>query len=144
MSYVDAAAIAQEFKDVEFTATTAVTTTDVALFIAEEEAFLDSRVSLKYAVPVTGTKSTLIMKKISTLLVVGRIKNILQVKTGDAKSEQGQDGAADILAAHKLLKMIIDDELPLIDAGAAPRQGAVSGYPGSDYTRTFQSGVKQW
>lgn len=147
MAYCTATEVASEFKGMTFSATTSVTDTEVAAFIAREDAFIDSRVALKYTVPVTGASSLLIMKKVCLNLVVGKIKNIMSVKTGDPKADQGGPGDGLIEAAMGLLKMIVDEDILLKDAVAAGVSSPVKSYlsnGGGAYTPKFDIESTQW
>jgi len=147
MAYCVLADVVAEFKGVAFTATTSVTDTDVANFIAMEDEFINSRLALKYTVPVTGAASLLVLKKISLGLVVGKIKNILEVKTGESSADQGGAGSSLIKNARDMLQMIIEDTLLLRDAADATQTSAVASYltgNGADYDPVFQAGVEQW
>lgn len=150
MAYTDITAIQGEFKSVTFSATTAVTTDDIARFISEEEAFLDAHVGTIYTTPVTGTEALKIMKLMSTLLVKARILDILEVKTGKTDEDQG-GGAAEKLRDRILnedtgiLSLIKKKLFLLSDATLVSSSGGVSSYTQSNsLTSQFQKGVDQW
>jgi hypothetical protein len=78
MAYSALSDIQSEFKALTFSASTTPTSTAVGGFITQADAEIDARVGLKYVTPVTGTTSLAILQRISTMLVVGRVKKILE------------------------------------------------------------------
>lgn len=147
MAYCTVTEVASEFKGMTFTAATPVTDAEVTAFIAREDAMIDARAGLKYATPITGTSALLVVKKISLNLVVGKIKNMMAVKTGDPKADQGGPGDGLIVAAMGLLKMIVDEDIILKDAPAAAVVSPVKSYlsnGGGSYTPKFDVESTQW
>lgn len=147
MAYCTVTDVASEFKSITFSSTTPVTDTEVTNFIAMDEAVINGRLGLKYTVPITGTSSLLIMKKISLLLVVGKVKNLMAVKSGEAKADQGGPGDPYIKQAMDMLDMIVNEDIILKDAVAAAVLGAAKSYlsnGGGDYTPKFDVETTQW
>lgn len=151
MAYCTVADVQAEFKSITFSASTSVTDTAVGSYIAMADEEINSRAGLKYTVPIDTTaspKAALILKRISLDLVVGRIKNILSVKTGDPKADQGGPGDSIIKGARAMLDMLVDESLVLRDAARAVVASSVASYTsnggGSDYERSFKSDAEQW
>lgn len=109
MAYCTSADVAAEFKFLTISSSSAVTTTVVTEFISQADAYLNSRVGLKYIVPITGTESLKIMKRLSIWFTAARIKDLITVKLGQPIGEQ-QTREGD------LYKMV-NDELDLIVKG---------------------------
>lgn len=129
MAYTSAALVQAEFKSITFSATTAITSDDVTEFIAQEEALLDAKVSKKYSTPITAPAAALsVMKMIATLYVKARILDILAVKTGDQKTEQGVSGASLREKADKLVEGIVDGSIKLSTASLAEGTDGVQDY----------------
>lgn len=116
MAYATYTDVASEFKDVTFSASTAITDTEVTEFIVQAEAYINSYISTRYEVPVSGSVSVLILKTVVILLVKARILSILSVKTPQDKTKQDPDGPSLIEQAKKMLEMIKKGTLPLTDA----------------------------
>lgn len=144
MAYCTEANVQAEFKAISFGASTAVTSSQVAEFIAEVDAYIDGRIGLIYETPITGTASLLIMRMISRRLVANRIKGILAVKTGNSSTDQDakQDTSEEV---SELLEMIVNGEYRLSDATLRDSSNGVKSPNVSLVSaHTFQAGVKQW
>lgn len=63
-------------QNVPFSVDTTPTALQVADIIEETEAEIDSRLSKKYTVPITGTKALIYMRKIATLISSGEVEKI--------------------------------------------------------------------
>ena len=142
MAYSTVSEVASEFKDVEFTATTKVTDTEVLRFIDEAEALINGLVSCKYVVPIlTGPspESFKILRMVEIWLVADRVRQIMQVKDiSVTKVQQGTRGPNSKKAAMDLLKKICDGTLKLTDAVLASSSDGVTGFlAGTDFDFTF-------
>jgi hypothetical protein len=154
VAYTTAAAIQAEFKSLTFSGTTAVTSDDVTEFIAQEEAALDGRLAKKYVVPITGTEALKVAKMLSTLYVKARIMDILAVKTGDPKADQGSTGSSLRKRADEMVKQIVDGSFKLTDATSAESTDGVADYVSGNLdegdceppsiARTFRRDFTQW
>jgi hypothetical protein len=147
MGYCSTSDVVAEFKGITFSSTTSVTSDDVSSFIAQESAVIDGMLAGLYETPVTGTSALLILQKICTLIVAGRVKNILAVKTGDPKLDQNAPGAPMLSAAKMLLDAILSKSLILSDAtttGISPVASYTSTDIGVDYDRHFHLDSDEW
>ena len=127
-SYTSLQAVQAEFKSVQFTALTTITSTDVEGFIAEEEAHLDGEISAVYSVPVTGSQAVSIMKKLATMRVKARILDILPVKTGKGDADQGAPGDGLREQVEKTLTKIIEKKMILPGATLRESSAGVKSY----------------
>lgn len=146
MAYCTVADIQGEFKAATFGATSSPTDTTVTGFIAQAGAEIDATLGLKYATPITGATSLLIVKQIAIDLVAARVKNILEVKSPIAQGQQAIKGDDSATAARKRLKaIIVGQELTLPDATILSSNDGVESFDVSNGEEfVFQKGVKQW
>lgn len=147
MAYCVASDVTSEFKRVDFSlANSAVTTAEVTEFISQADQFIDSKIGLKYEVPVTGANSLKILKQISIYLVAYRIKRILEVKvaTPDPNAQDVQNQNLRQIALD-MLKDIVDGLLLLSDATLASSGNGVGSYAYSnDQVAQFDRDTEQW
>ena len=89
MAYCEKADVLADFKALAVEDSgTVITTAKLSDIIDEESAHMDGRIAVRYAVPVTEPAAAmLILKRICVFLVAERVKNILEVKTGNAQLE---------------------------------------------------------
>jgi len=134
-----------EFKNITFSSSSSVKDTEVTEFITQADAYIDSRLGLKYTVPITGVESLKICKRLSIWLVTGRIKRILRVKTGVQTGEQDTiDGDLETLARNEI-EMILDGLLLLSDATLATTADGFRSYAvDEDLEYTFTREDDQW
>jgi hypothetical protein len=144
MSYATADQITGEFADVTFSTTTKVTTTDITRFLAEADAEINTRLSSRYAVPITGTEALVLMGMIETWLVKHRVANIMAVKIPVTKAAQG--GETDLRQqALDMLQAMVEGKMSLSDAPLASSSAGVKSYAAdNDLEHTFQRGENQW
>jgi phage gp36-like protein len=144
MPYAESSHITAEFADVTFSASTKVSTDDITRFLAEADAEINTRLCNRYAVPITGTESLVLMRMIEIWLVKHRIMGILKVKTPIAKADQG--GETDLRTqAIEMLKQLSDGELLLSDAPRATSEEGVKSYSADEEVdHVFQRGEDQW
>ncbi len=143
--YTTVAAVQSEFKGVTFAAGTAVTTDDVDEFIIQEEFSLEGELSTVYNVPITGSQSISIMKRMSTLMVKARIMDILPVKTGKSEVDQGNpaDGLRKIVS--DMLEKLREKKMLLPDATLKESSGGVKSYTSeNEIDHIFQRDIDQW
>ncbi len=77
MAYHSASNIQEELAlPFVFSADTTPTATRIATIIEETDADIDSKLSGKYVVAITGTKALIVIRRISTLISAGRVERI--------------------------------------------------------------------
>lgn len=88
--YSSVADIEGEFKALQFTSQSAVTSNQVTDWIKQESAYINAKISLRYVTPVTDTyeEAFLLLKRICTFRVAERVKNKLEVKSGNNQTDQ--------------------------------------------------------
>lgn len=142
MAYCTYTDVQSEFKSMTFSASTAVTDTEVTEFIVQSDAVINSYVSSRYQVPVTGSSALSFLKWISIQIVRERIIKILASKTGVVEPDQ--------LEAEKpmwqvLLEDIRKGALQLVGATLVNTGGGVrSGNVENGITQTFDVTAQQW
>lgn len=127
MAYSTESQVEGEFKNIDFTSTTAVTSDDITRFIAEADALIDAKVGLKYAVPITGAASLLIMRYCSIQIVADRVRKILEVKTGESDKDQDEK-ENEFKNAESIINRISKGELVLSDATLANSHDGIKDY----------------
>lgn len=146
MAYATASDVQAEFKDVTFSTSTAVSSTDVASFLEQEEATLNGLLSPVYTVPITGTMALSICKMLLIKLVKARIVAIMRVKTGGKTPDQG-DSEDQTLREEvmTLIEKLVKKEMLLPDAAYATANGAVRSYVAeNDIEPTVRKAGDQW
>lgn len=145
MAYCTVTQVAEEFKDVSFDAGTTVTDARVTRFIEEAGAEIDSVLSRRYQVPITGTNALIVVRQVAIGLVAGRVKEIMRVKASDeSKNQEGRGGDTASLA-RKLLSQIATGDVKLIDAiEASADQGVRSFVVSEGVEHLFKRGEDQW
>lgn len=117
MSYCQTSDIKADFGEIEFSSTSKVTSDKVVELIASESNYIDSYLYSKYIVPIIEANSPLafsLLKRICVFRVSDRIRDILEIKTGNSKNDQDVKGTS--RTPDEDLKKIIDGKLNLIDA----------------------------
>ena len=132
MSYVTNTEIASEFKNVSFGPSSAITNDEVDEFISQEQAVIDLTISNRYNIPVTGTDSVKILKRITSAFVAYRIAKILNLKKDIPIPEklvaQDLSDGAFYLTAKKQLNDIRDGKIILYDADVKSSGQGVGSY----------------
>lgn len=144
--YASSGDVTSEFKDITFGASTPVTSTEVDNFIDEAESEINSRLSLKYVVPITGTVSLKLMKMITVWMVAERLRAILEIKEV-TQDEQGQDvrPAKGRKEALQIIGDILKTKMKLTDAELATSHSGVKSFATSlDNPHTFKRNCDQW
>ena len=145
MAYCTDTEISSEFKDITFSASTAVKAAEVDDFIDQSSALIDGIISSKYEVPVVGSGSVLILKMICIWIVKARILSILSVKTPQDKTKQDPDGPTLLKQAMDMLKAIKKGDLVLNDATVVSSDDGMSSFlMNEDITYDNQVGVDNW
>lgn len=143
MAYATLAQVQSQFKRITFSASSAVTTDDVAQFIEDADAVIDAEIGCRYTVPVTGGTSALaLLRKICITLVAQQIREIMATKTPDQKttSEQGPTLTFD---AYGMLEKIKTGQLNLI--GAEQSASGIQSFTNTeDVEPFFDAESEQW
>jgi hypothetical protein len=104
MAYCLTTDVQSEFKNLIFSASGAISISEVDEFILQEDAYINSIISCKFITPIIVASDILILKKVCILLVSERIKKILRVKK--VTVEGSQDSFSGTSRADKMLKDI--------------------------------------
>lgn len=117
MAYCTSADVKAEFKSLDISSVNAsVPAATIDAMCDQASAYIDGYIDNRYAVPVTGTASLLILKMIAIILVKARVISLLSVKTPVDKTKQDPDGLTLIATANKMLDQISKGVLGLVDA----------------------------
>lgn len=120
MGYCTVDEVASDFKDIEFSNDSSVTTAEVESFIDQEAAFINSMINDRYITPIIegdSPNSFLTLKRINVFLAADRVRHVLAVKTGRDASDQDTKGLRSISRQPRAdLKNIRDGKSDLIDA----------------------------
>lgn len=142
-SYCTYTDVQSEFKDIAFTTTTKITSTEVSGFISEASAIIDGVIGKKYTTPITGTTSLLILKYICINLVANRIKTILMIKSPSEAGNQENEKISDTTLLE-MLNNIANGNIILSDAVKLV-QGGIRGYNyDNDIDAVFDKETTQW
>ena len=149
MAYVTSALIAAEFKGLDLSSSTAVTTAKIEEMIVQEEALLTAQIGTVYAMPIVSADSPIsfsIMRMLSTLLVRDRIEAMLAVKTGGKTPDQGDETDTPWMKKAKdIIEKILNKSMLLPDASLLNASGGVQSYQSAnELLPTFEKGTKQW
>lgn len=144
MPYCTYTDVQSEFKDITFTTATKVTPAEVAEFIVQADALIDTEIGSRYIVPVTANTTTVsLLKSISIALVRERILPIIATKTGDDETTQ-DPSKKNLINPLKLLERIAKGDLKLAGATETSSNG-VSSYAVDHKTKhVFKKGCDQW
>jgi hypothetical protein len=145
LAYCTDTDVASEFKGITFSASTAVTDTEVDDFIDQSSALIDGIIASKYEVPVVGSVSLLILQMICVWIVKARILSILSVKTPQDKTKQDPDGPTLLKQAMDMLKAIKKGDLVLTDATLSSGDDGITSFLMNEtITYDNQVGVDNW
>lgn len=146
MSYCAISDIVADFSNsVVFDSDSKVTDAQVTEYIESESNYIDSYIASKYKVPVLEVDSPsafAMLKRICIYRVSDRVRNILEVKTGDTNLDQDTKGQS--RTPTNDLKLIIDGKLSLIDAPLATTDDGLSFGVTSDAYKPFNLNTQQW
>lgn len=144
-SYATNAHVASEFKDITFSGTTKVTSTEVDDFIDQAEAEINARVGKKYEVPLTNASDILIARQIVVWMVSDRVRKIIQVKDiGGEELKQGVRPPGGRKEAMALLKEIVSGEMELASDLKSSHNGVKSFSVDIEDPNTFERYVDEW
>lgn len=140
--------IQAEFKNVTFGPNTTPTDATINSFISQADAEIDAKVGLRYAVPINTTTSpiaAITLKRMSTWLVVARVKEILKVKTGDAATSQDARSGDLGKMARDQLDQIAQGKYLLSDAPLVNNTEGLQGWGvGAGEALVFDKDSTQW
>ena len=149
MAYALNTDVAAEFKNIAFTVTSFVTTTDVDNFITQMDALINSYVGAKYVVPITADASSVaLMQLFCVTLVADKIKRILENRQAtNTQTTQEVRGAYTTKDVMNALNMIKKGELVL--SGATLISGSGNGVMFSNNVANevepeFEKALEQW
>lgn len=145
MAYSSSTDIQNELKGINLSdAAAALQTAQVDSFIAQGDAEIDGKLSTKYATPITGNNSLLIVKTISTYLALARCWNFLKIKTAEKNQDQST-GEDYYKRAQAMISDVQDGHLLLSDATLRQSANGVrSGQVDTGNTPFFDATIKQW
>jgi len=149
MPYALPSDIQSEFKKLDLSLTSAVTTAEVTEFILQTSADMDMKLAVRYETPVTGTQSLLILKKIAIGLVSFRIANILNLKREvpipDNRIIQQLNYTSEYKEAKKTLDEISKGDLSLPDAVELSSNTGIASYNAkNDILPVWERDTRQW
>ena len=147
MTYALASDIANEFRQLTFGVSTDITQAKVDEFIFQAEAEINMYLAPKYLLPITGTQSLLILKRIEIALVASRVASILDLKQHAQPSTIKQefnkrdyeDQARKYLEQLRNLKLILPDAV-LLNSNFGMRSYTVE----NDIYSVFERDKEQW
>lgn len=146
MAYCVNTDVKSQFKALTYASSgTGLTSAEVDAWISEADAYIDSRIGIKYAVPITETADLKILKTISTYLVAERVQARLEVLTGSEMSNQNQKPR---MSFDKLAKMmiqeIVDGKLKFDTDLLSSGDGAKGTIDDEDISPYFERETEQW
>ena len=142
MAYCTEAQIEGEFKDIDFDSTSKVSSDDITRFIAETDALIDSKVGLRYVVPITGATSLLLMRMICIFIIKERVNSIIEVKASEPGKNQETEK---VNAGMKMLEDIVEGKMLLSDSTLIASHDGVKGYTYSNDVETvFDVETEMW
>ena len=148
MSYATAADIQSEFKSVEFSANTSVTTTEIESFIAQQEASINASLSKLYEVPVVNADDILIIQSIVIRCVKARVSTILETKSPSKETDQEPAWMIMYREAKAELKRIVTGVMPLPNTPLLTENAGLSSYEycedADKNLPVFKRGTTQW
>lgn len=149
MAYATASDIASEFKNLEISATTTITTDEVNEFADQISKMIDSYVGKRYLVPLTSGSNPIsfsILKMICIQLVANRVKGILRIRTGSEKLDQ--ETRASLPTNNQLkdyLGQIASGDVLLSDAELASSDAGFASYSlANNIEGFFDTKKQQW
>lgn len=151
-AYCLKADIEAEIKDLTLSASSIPTEAQVTAFIDQESARIDSYLINRYEIPITGTQSLLILKRICIALVSWRVSDIISTRKlqslPNGMISQDVSGATAYKQAIKDLEAIMRGDMSLVDSlvknSNAGSSLFASGNLETDYQANFKINEKQW
>ncbi len=146
MAYSTKDNVESEFKNVTFDATSKVTETEVDEFIAEADLTVDSFLSRRYVVPVTGVQTLILVRKFSRQLTAARCAPIIGVQTNFERTTNNKEEKSSVISGiMRHLKAISKGEADLpSDATLKPSKSSGRFVISSGETDKFDYDKDQW
>lgn len=148
MAYATTSEITDEFKKLEIDAVDSIVdSAKVTRFIDEATAEIDTFISNKYLLPISGASSLLFLKKICIDLVSFRIVKIISIKKAVPASKNAYQ---EILEgkfydeAMDKLKMLAQGHITLPDAETQSKSSIRSYTKDNNVTPVFKKDERQW
>lgn len=143
MAYCLYTDVESEFKNLDSTASGAkVTNTEIGGFITQADALIDSYLSTRYVVPVTGSSALSLLKWICIQIVKERVQKIIAVKTGNPELDQDD---VDKPMWLLMLESIQKGGINLVDAVLLNSgEGFKSGNVENEISQLFDVAAQQW
>ena len=150
MSYCTIAEVAADFKNIEFTANSSVTDSEVQAIIDQESAYIDGRICHLYKTSVDELFSPIsfkILKRICIFLASDRVRHILYTKTGMEEKDQYTKGYKSLSRDPRSdLDEIHSGKLKLCDAEKIEESIGfdTASEPNDCCSNTFDVNKQQW
>lgn len=143
MAYAVYTDVESEFKNLDSTASGAkVTNTEITAFIVQADALIDSYLSTRYIVPITGSSALSLVKWICIQIVKERVQRIIAVKSGNPDTDQDNVDKAMWLV---MLEALQKGGMNLTDATLlSTGEGFKSGNVENEISQTFDVATQQW
>lgn len=147
MGYCSNADVGAEFKKIDITASTLVTTDDISAFIVEADQIINSYVRQRYTLPIVDADGLVLLKFICRTLVAERVKGILRSKqaqntTANQDTRDSSFSKTDLL---KMLTQIAKGEIALGNAASAVSGGPFKSYNVANSVEpVFEKDTRQW
>lgn len=144
MPYCTAPQVADEFNGTVFTAQSNPTLVTVDRWIEEADSLINSKVGLRYVVPIVNADDLIVIRQIAIYLVSARVRRRLN-RTGP-EGETAKVAVTDTeKKAMDLLKQIVDATLLLPGSTPLNSGGGVSSHNVSEGVEfKWKRGVVQW
>lgn len=146
MAYCKFGDVAAEFKDHTFTTETVVTPATIDGWIAQADAYIDSKVGKQFTVPVTAATAVLLLKTISIYKVAHRVGKAMEIRTGASDSDQDDEKTFDEMA-EDMLTGILEKKIDLeaLGAGRISSDGGISDHSyANDIEAEFDVTTDNW
>lgn len=145
--YCSVADVQTEFKNLQITSNSFITTTTVSNLIDEASAYIDSCVGTRYVTPITGAISLNLFRMLAKVLVAERVRTIIGVsqKTNTDANPHDSGGGFTVADAMHTLQEIMDGVMPLNDSTLLL---ASAGFQSNNFNMgvnpRFKKSLKQW
>jgi phage gp36-like protein len=152
MPYCAETDIEAEIKGLVLSTGSLPTLAQVTAFIDQESARMDSYITTRYALPITGTESLKALKRICIALVTWRVSDIIstrkQQSLPNGMISQDLSGATAYKQAIKDLESMAKGLLKLPDQATSNSSAGASyfasGNSDTSYEKIFEVDKKQW
>lgn len=136
-----------EFKSLTIDTDTNISTADVASFIVQSNALIDSYVSKRYLLPIdTSADGFQVLKMISISIVAERIRAIMEVKQSTSTTaNQSVRRLYDAKTIMQMLKDIVSGDMSLVGCTQLQSGGGLySENAANDVQPVFRKDVTSW